>query len=59
VSIGVSQRCESAAGWDAAWQQADRALYAAKDAGRDRVFRFDAGRGTPVPFVPLRSPAPG
>lgn len=41
VSIGVSRRCDSLAGWDAAWQQADRALYAAKAAGRDRVVPFD------------------
>jgi diguanylate cyclase (GGDEF)-like protein len=37
VSIGVSPPCRAAAGWDAAFAVADRALYAAKAAGRDRV----------------------
>ncbi|WP_164886824.1 GGDEF domain-containing protein [Piscinibacter defluvii] len=37
VSVGISQPCTSRAGWDAAWREADRALYAAKRAGRDRV----------------------
>lgn len=37
VSIGVSPPCPDAAGWDAAYSAADRALYAAKSAGRDRV----------------------
>lgn len=37
VSIGVSQRCTARAGWDLAWRQADRALYAAKAGGRDQV----------------------
>ncbi len=37
VSVGISRPCTSRAGWDAAWREADRALYAAKSAGRDRV----------------------
>jgi diguanylate cyclase (GGDEF)-like protein len=37
VSIGVSAPCRDLAGWDAALGGADRALYAAKSAGRDRV----------------------
>jgi diguanylate cyclase (GGDEF)-like protein len=37
VSIGVSRRCADAAEFNLAWQQADRAMYEAKAAGRDRV----------------------
>lgn len=37
VSIGVSQPLLRAEEWDAAYTAADRALYAAKSAGRDRV----------------------
>lgn len=37
ASIGLSTPCTEAAGWDAAYAAADRALYAAKSQGRDRV----------------------
>jgi len=37
VSIGISRRCSTRDGWDQAWSEADRALYAAKAAGRDCV----------------------
>lgn len=37
LSIGVSPPCTGADAWDAAYTAADRALYAAKSAGRDRV----------------------
>jgi diguanylate cyclase (GGDEF)-like protein len=37
VSIGISRRCNERADWEACWAEADRALYAAKAAGRDCV----------------------
>lgn len=37
VSIGISGRCGQKADWERCWADADRALYAAKAAGRDRV----------------------
>lgn len=46
VYAGVPQSGDSA---DSVVGHADRALYAAKNAGRDRVFCFDAGRQEAVP----------
>ena len=37
VSIGISRRCADLTAWERSWAEADRALYAAKAAGRDRV----------------------
>lgn len=37
VSVGVSRCITEPASWDAALREADQALYAAKEAGRDRV----------------------
>jgi diguanylate cyclase (GGDEF)-like protein len=37
VSIGIAGRCNDHASWESCWAEADRALYAAKAAGRDRV----------------------
>lgn len=37
VSVGIGPACAQIAGWAAAQQAADRALYAAKSAGRDRA----------------------
>ena len=37
VSIGISRRCNDRASWEPSWAEADRALYAAKAAGRDRI----------------------
>ena len=37
VSIGISRRCADLTAWERCWAEADRALYAAKAAGRDRV----------------------
>ena len=37
VSIGISRRCGDLTAWERCWAEADRALYAAKAAGRDRV----------------------
>jgi diguanylate cyclase (GGDEF)-like protein len=37
VSIGISHRCAGKADWERCWAEADRALYAAKAAGRDRI----------------------
>jgi diguanylate cyclase (GGDEF)-like protein len=41
VSVGVSRRFAALAEWQRAWREADRALYAAKAAGRDRVVAFE------------------
>jgi diguanylate cyclase (GGDEF)-like protein len=41
VSVGVSRRFAALADWQRAWHEADRALYAAKAAGRDRVIAFE------------------
>jgi diguanylate cyclase (GGDEF)-like protein len=42
VSVGVSRRFGALAEWQQAWREADRALYAAKSAGRDCVVSFEA-----------------
>ena len=44
VSIGISHRCPDLASWERCWAEADRALYAAKAAGRDRVVAASALR---------------
>ena len=44
VSIGISSRCGQKADWERCWAEADRALYAAKAAGRDRVVMASALR---------------
>jgi len=44
VSIGISSRCAQKADWERCWAEADRALYAAKAAGRDRVVAASALR---------------
>jgi diguanylate cyclase (GGDEF)-like protein len=49
VSIGVSGVLIDRAGWEAALRQADRALYAAKAAGRDRVETAPAEASEPGP----------
>jgi diguanylate cyclase (GGDEF)-like protein len=60
VSIGISRRCNERADWELCWAEADRALYAAKAAGRDRVMAAGAlPPPSPRDAVPLRSPAPG
>jgi PleD family two-component response regulator len=46
VYAGVPQSSDSA---DVVVGHADQALYAAKNAGRDRVYCFDAGRQEAVP----------
>lgn len=44
VSIGISSRCGDRADWERCWAEADRALYAAKAAGRDRIVAASALR---------------
>jgi diguanylate cyclase (GGDEF)-like protein len=59
VSVGISRRCNERADWEACWAEADRALYAAKAAGRDRIMAASSLQPQPRAAVPLRSPAPG
>jgi len=59
VSIGISRRCNERADWELCWAEADRALYAAKAAGRDRVMAAGTMPPEPRAAAPLRSPAPG
>lgn len=44
VSIGISGRCGQKTDWERCWADADKALYAAKAAGRDRVVAASALR---------------
>ena len=44
VSIGIASRCGQKSDWERCWAEADRALYAAKAAGRDRIVSVSALR---------------
>ena len=59
ISIGISRRCNERADWELCWAEADRALYAAKAAGRDRVMAAGALQPPPRAAAAIRSPAPG
>ncbi len=47
VSIGVSQVFHQRSGWEAAWRDADAALYQAKQAGRNRVVAAQVADAAP------------
>ena len=49
VSIGVAAWCPGVESWEALVSQADQALYAAKEGGRNRVCLWDGNaRGVPA-----------
>ena len=52
ISVGVSAPFSSSAEWESAHGEADRAMYAAKSAGRNRVWHAggDAATAAPVQF---------
>lgn len=59
VSIGVAE-AHAASDFQQLYRLADRALYAAKQAGRDRVVRRQLSAAVPPPDGPLRAdPQPG
>ena len=57
ISIGVSLPAHQRGDWEMALRQADDALYAAKQAGRDRVVLADGGAGPQSLRASLLAPA--